>query len=137
VKKQSLYLAWADHQDGHFVLANQRGQKVVSYNLIQLGRRINRQLLTKSGTTELAALDRSILSRINVFKPRKLENSQIDAETGALDQDHFTKQLCLAAEDARAKLTNSSSRPLDPCIQTRTDLSLRRYRDQGFGSKNF
>jgi len=104
VKTQSLYLAWADHQDGHFVLANQRGQKVVSYNLIQLGRRINRQLLTKSGTTELAALDRSILSRINVFKPRKLENSQIDTETGALDQDHFTKQLCLAAEDARAKL---------------------------------
>ena len=101
---QSLYLAWADHQDGHFVLANQRGQKVASYNLIQLGRRINRQLITKSGSAELAALDQSILSRINVFKPRKLENSRVDAETGALNESDFLEQLYLAAEDARTQL---------------------------------
>lgn len=101
---QSLYLAWADHQDGHFVLANQRGQKVVSYDLIQLGRRINRQLIAKSGSAQLAALDQSILSRINVFKPRKLENTRTDAETGALNHNDFLEQLYLAAEDARTKL---------------------------------
>jgi len=48
-KSQSLYLAWADHQDGHFILANQRGQKVVSYNLIQMGRRIKPSTLNQIG----------------------------------------------------------------------------------------
>ncbi len=99
--QRNIKLAWINDSKQHFVFVNNRGQKVLDYDLVDLARELSQGLTPANKDSEWPLVERSLYSTVQQAYEQLAYKSSHDELTGLLNRKECERELSSALVDAK------------------------------------
>ena len=104
--QRNIKLAWASDNQQHFIFVNNRGQKVLDFDLVDLATALSKGLAPVEKNSEWPLVERSLYSTVQQAYEKLAFKSTHDELTGLINRKEAEQLLVSALLDAKNKLQN-------------------------------